>query len=83
MDIIDLARASGMTVILDGRIGFEQYQSVCGSLPALQRFADAIWHVARQRHAGRRVASKTTSCSSRITRGQFAVQPGGGAPGGR
>jgi len=42
MDIIDMARASGMTVILDGRIGREEYQSVCGSLSALQRFADAV-----------------------------------------
>jgi hypothetical protein len=42
MDIIDMARASGMAVILDGRIGREEYQSVCGSLSALQRFADAV-----------------------------------------
>ncbi|RDK03310.1 hypothetical protein [Paraburkholderia lacunae] len=44
MDIIDMARASGITVILDGRIGREEYQSVCGSLSALQRFADAVRH---------------------------------------
>jgi hypothetical protein len=44
MDIIDMARVSGMTVILDGRIGREEYQSVCGSLSALQRFADAVRH---------------------------------------
>ncbi|MFM0045414.1 hypothetical protein PQQ99_04590 [Paraburkholderia sediminicola] len=42
MDIIGMARASGMAVILDGRIGREQYQSVCGSLSALQRFAEAV-----------------------------------------
>jgi hypothetical protein len=42
MDIIDLARASGMAVILDGRIGREEYQSVAGSLSALQRFAEAV-----------------------------------------
>ena len=42
MDIIDMARASGMAVLLDGRIGREEYQSVCGSLSALQRFADAV-----------------------------------------
>ena len=44
MDIIDMARASGMAVILDARIGREEYHSVCGSLPALQRFADAVRH---------------------------------------
>lgn len=42
MDIIDMARTSGMAVILDGRIGREEYQSVCGSLSALQRFAEAV-----------------------------------------
>ncbi|MFL9868778.1 hypothetical protein PQR67_31795 [Paraburkholderia fungorum] len=42
MDIIDMARASGMAVIVDGRIGREEYQSVCGSLSALQRFAEAV-----------------------------------------
>ncbi|MDR8395582.1 hypothetical protein NE850_04480 [Paraburkholderia sp. USG1] len=42
MDIIDMARQSGMAVILDGRIGREEYLSVCGSLSALQKFADAV-----------------------------------------
>ncbi|MBP0588334.1 hypothetical protein J8I87_01070 [Paraburkholderia sp. LEh10] len=42
MNIIDMARASGLTVILDGRIGREEYQSVCGSMSALQRFAEAL-----------------------------------------
>lgn len=42
MDIIDRARASGLTVILDGRIGREEYQSVCGSIAALQRFAESL-----------------------------------------
>jgi hypothetical protein len=42
MDIIDMARASGMAVLLDAKIGREEYKSVCGSLSALQRFAAAI-----------------------------------------
>jgi len=42
MNIIDMARASGLTVILDGRIGREEYQSVCGSVSALQRFAETL-----------------------------------------
>jgi hypothetical protein len=42
MDIIDMARASGLTVILDGRIGHEEYQSVCGSVSALERFAETV-----------------------------------------
>ena len=50
MDIIDMARASGLTVILDGRIGREQYQSVCGSVSALQRFAESLRQCAVDEH---------------------------------
>lgn len=46
MDIIGMARAAGMTVTLDGRIGREEYQSICGSISALQRFAEAVRHCA-------------------------------------
>jgi hypothetical protein len=46
MDIVDMARISGMTVILEGRIGREEYQSVSGSITALQRFAEAVRHSA-------------------------------------
>ncbi|HEX7683849.1 MAG TPA: hypothetical protein VF446_10005 [Trinickia sp.] len=42
MDIIELARQAGLQVLLDARIGSQTYHSVCGSLPALQRFAEAI-----------------------------------------
>lgn len=42
MDIIQLARASGMLVMLDGRIGREEYHSFYGSLLALERFAQAV-----------------------------------------
>ncbi len=42
MDLIELARESGMTVLLDAKIGREEYVSVSGSLAALERFADAV-----------------------------------------
>ncbi|GLU32457.1 hypothetical protein WKR88_28525 [Trinickia caryophylli] len=42
MDLIELARESGMAVLLDARIGREEYVSVSGSLAALARFADAV-----------------------------------------
>lgn len=42
MDIIELAREAGLQVLLDARIGSQTYHSVSGSLPALQRFADAV-----------------------------------------
>lgn len=36
-----MARAAGFTVVLDGRIGRETYESVSGTLAALRRFGDA------------------------------------------
>jgi hypothetical protein len=60
MDIIDMARASGMAVILDAKIGCEEYQSVCGSLSALQRFADAVLHSEASRKANQKPARQTT-----------------------
>jgi hypothetical protein len=42
MDITAVARAAGLTVLLDGRIGREEYRSVSGSLSALERFADLV-----------------------------------------
>ncbi|WP_109477175.1 hypothetical protein [Paraburkholderia sp. C35] len=54
MNIVDMARASGLTVILDGRIGQQEYQSVCGSMSALQRFAEALCqHAVNQNDAAR------------------------------
>jgi hypothetical protein len=42
VNIIELAKASGMAVLLDAKIGREEYVSVSGSLAALARFAEAI-----------------------------------------
>jgi hypothetical protein len=42
MDIVKLAKDAGMQVVLDARIGREEYRSVHGSIQALQRFADAL-----------------------------------------
>ncbi|CAE6745880.1 hypothetical protein R69746_02726 [Paraburkholderia aspalathi] len=66
MDIIDMARASGMAVTLEGRIGREEYQSVCGSLSALQRFAEAVRQgvVQQSGHQTRAVAPHSQSVRS-------------------
>ncbi|SOE51424.1 hypothetical protein SAMN05446635_0376 [Burkholderia sp. OK233] len=40
MDILDLARKSGMTVVLDAKIGRQEYRTVHGSVAALERFAE-------------------------------------------
>ena len=45
-DLAQLARDAGLTVLLDGKIGRQEYQSVTGSLAALQRFAEAYYEPA-------------------------------------
>jgi hypothetical protein len=42
MDILDLARKSGMTVVLDAKIGREEYYSVHSSISALELFAQMV-----------------------------------------
>jgi hypothetical protein len=43
MDIIDMAREAGLEVTLDAKIGRVEYRSVCGSVAALERFAETLW----------------------------------------
>jgi hypothetical protein len=56
-DILQTAREAGMTILLDGRIGQQEYRSVSGSEQALQRFAHAVrvpvQHVCRRVRAAR------------------------------
>lgn len=42
MDILDLARKSGMTVVLDAKIGRQEYHTVHSSVLALERFAQLV-----------------------------------------
>ncbi|CAG9269716.1 hypothetical protein [Paraburkholderia caribensis] len=42
MDIEKIASEAGMLVVLDGRIGREEYKSVYGSLQARQGFANSV-----------------------------------------
>ncbi|WP_181448458.1 hypothetical protein [Paraburkholderia phytofirmans] len=42
MDILDLARKSGMTMVLDAKIGRQEYRTVHGSVVALERFAELL-----------------------------------------
>jgi len=45
-DLAQIARDAGLTVLLDGKIGREEYQSISGNLTALQRFAEAYYEPA-------------------------------------
>src|SRR5260370_39186777 len=56
MDIAVVARAAGLTVLLDGKIGREEYRSVSGSLPALERFADLVLRTTQEESAQVRAA---------------------------
>jgi hypothetical protein len=68
MDIVDMAHASGFTVILDGRIGREEYQSVCGSVSALQRFAEAVRQDAASQRESAPLQSPAADLSGRLRR---------------
>jgi hypothetical protein len=63
VDILKIATQSGMLVTLDGRIGQQEYRSVCGSLQALQRFADALLASGVSKDASGEVSTPTTTLS--------------------
>ncbi|SFU26747.1 hypothetical protein SAMN05192563_106814 [Paraburkholderia aspalathi] len=42
MDMVKIARESGLAIVLDGKIGREEYTSVSGSMTALLRFGEAV-----------------------------------------
>jgi hypothetical protein len=68
MNVVDMAHASGFTVILDGRIGREEYQSVCGSVSALQRFAEAVRQDAASQCESAPLQSPAADLSGRLRR---------------
>jgi hypothetical protein len=72
MNIVDMARASGFAVILDGRIGLEEYQSVCGSVSALQRFAETVGQSAASQRESAALRSPAAALSNRARRRFFA-----------
>jgi hypothetical protein len=51
MDILELARKAGMTVVLEARIGRQEYHSVHASLDALQSFAERVQAMQREEDA--------------------------------
>ncbi|WP_082862308.1 hypothetical protein [Caballeronia hypogeia] len=53
-DVLRMARKSGMTVLLDGRIGQQAYTSVSGSADALQKFAHDVEASLLRTHQRRR-----------------------------
>jgi hypothetical protein len=42
MDILGMARNAGMTVVLDAKIGRQEYHTVHGSVTALELFAELV-----------------------------------------
>jgi hypothetical protein len=64
MDILKLAKDAGMLVVLDGRIGKEEYRSVRGSEQAFRRFADALCELAGHEVLSESTRSKRSICRS-------------------
>lgn len=50
MDMLKIARESGLAVVLDGKIGREEYTSVSGSISALLRFGEAVRAASLREH---------------------------------
>lgn len=67
MDILELARKAGMQVLLDAQIGQQSYHSVCGSVTALQRFADAVCAAKTEQAAVQSNGAVATSKASAAT----------------
>lgn len=57
MDLLNIARQSGMTVVLDARIGQVEYHSVHGSVTALQKLVETI--IASLREDGTRATDRS------------------------
>jgi hypothetical protein len=59
MDVIRIARESGFSVLLEGRIGLNEYTSVCGTEEALKIFAKAV-QLASSQKAPRKIKFRAT-----------------------
>jgi hypothetical protein len=69
-DVLKMAQESGMTILLEGRIGHQEYTSVSGSAEALQRFAHDVRASLqpRERPRGRRArAARSPGVNSLVT----------------
>jgi hypothetical protein len=65
-DLLQTAREAGMTILLEGRIGQQEYNSVSGTAEALRRFAHAL--SVPERHVAPRVrAARTHSVNPLVT----------------
>jgi hypothetical protein len=60
VDLIEMAKKSGMQVLLDAQIGSQMYHSVCGPLASLQRFADEVGKALAAEAAARAAADTAT-----------------------
>ena len=79
MDLIEMAKKSGMQVLLDAQIGSQLYHSVCGPLSSLQRFADEVGKAlaaeAAARAAVESASEEPEALRSRCTSGALSASP--------
>lgn len=69
MDVLKIAREAGLAVLLEGRIGQQEYSSVSGSKDALLRFVTAIGIATvqeRRLHGRLRLHAFASRCRWRI-----------------
>jgi hypothetical protein len=76
MDILDMAREAGFAVLLDGRIGQEEYSTVSGSKEALQSFANAARIAAEREHLRRARFGQAARQRRRAAARKAANSPG-------
>ncbi|WP_165848155.1 hypothetical protein [Paraburkholderia lacunae] len=53
MDILDMARQAGMTIVLDAKIGRQEYRTVYSSVKALESFAELVAASLKRESLGR------------------------------
>ncbi len=64
MDVLEIAREAGFTVLLEARIGGHEYSSVYGTKEALEYFADTVRRKAISEEANRRHRFRPASLST-------------------
>jgi hypothetical protein len=63
MDVLKIAREAGLAVLLDGKIGQQDYNSISGTKDSLQAFVEAIRN-AMTRENGLRARLRLRTLSS-------------------
>lgn len=75
MDIIKLAKDAGLEVLLQGRIGTQEYHSVSGTVQSLERFAEAFAATKTNINSGR-IADAMLKRAADVLKPVYVLHPG-------